>query len=227
MTHKTTGYMYSTRLKYYSATKAARIIACTFMLLLLATPAISIETTLQHITQDCLSDSKSYAPARLSIGTNLLYLAALAPNVTTEYYFAESHWSVSASFTMPWWKKKSKHQYFQIRQYLAEGRYWLHQNDLPQGHFLGCNVHGGVYDLENKKTGYYGEFVGTSLTYGYMYRLSRKLALEFTIGAGYIFTNYEKYVPVDNCYVYQSTHNTHYFGLTKAGISLVWNILYK
>lgn len=43
-------------------------------------------------------------PAYLTIGTNLLYWAALAPNVTAEYYFPDSHWSISGTFTMPWWK---------------------------------------------------------------------------------------------------------------------------
>ena len=166
-------------------------------------------------------------PAYLTIGTNLLYWAALAPNVTAEYYFPDSHWSISGTFTMPWWKRKSKHQYYQIRQYLVEGRYWLNSKPAGRKHFLGANIHGGIYDLENKKTGYYGEFIGTSLTYGYSLNLNGKMSLEFTIGGGYIFTNYDKYLPVDNRYVYQSRHKTHYWGVTKAGITLIWNILYQ
>lgn len=164
-------------------------------------------------------------PALLNVGTNLLYWAALAPNVSVEYYFPKSHWSILGSFTMPWWKRKSKHQYYQIRQYLAEGRYWLNNNASEGGHFLGANIHGGIYDLENRKTGYYGEFIGTSLTYGYKFSLNKKLALEFTVGGGYIFTDYDNYLPIGNCYVYQSSHKTHYWGVTKVGISLVWNIL--
>lgn len=214
-----------TRLTYYPAGVAARIMACSIMLLFLCSTTAHSETTLQSNKQQPPSHTKRDALPRLSTNINLLYLAALAPNVGAEYYFPDSHWSVSAGFTMPWWRRKSKHQFYQIRQYLAEGRYWL--KNTARGHFVGCNVHGGIYDLENRKTGYYGEFVGTSLTYGYVHRLNRKLALEFTLGAGYIFTNYKKYVPIDNCYVYQSTHNTHYWGVTKAGISLVWNILYK
>ena len=167
---------------------------------------------------------KKHSP-RLSVGSNLLYLAALAPNVAAEYYFPNSHWSVSATFTMPWWKRESRHQFYQIRQCLAEGRYWLDKTLSTKGHFLGYNIHGGIYDLENKKTGYYGDFIGTGLTYGYKFNLSKKLALELTAGGGYIFTKYEKYVPMNNCYMYQSTNKTHYWGITKAGVSLVWNIL--
>lgn len=216
-----------TRLKYYSASVAARVMACTLMLLFLAATTVRSETTLQSGKRQTEPDTKYEARPRLSASANLLYLAALAPNVAAEYYFPNNRWSVSASFTMPWWRRKSKHQFYQIRQYLAEARYWLQGTDSHRAHFLGCNVHAGIYDLENKKTGYYGEFAGTSLTYGYKHRLNKRMALELTIGAGYIFTDYEKYVPKDGCYVYQSTHRTHYWGVTKAGVSLVWNILYK
>lgn len=219
--------MYPTRLKYYSASVATRIKVCTLMLLFLAATTVRSEIAPQNSNRQPTPDTKHEARPRLSAATNLLYLAALAPNVAAEYYFPNIHWSVSASFTMPWWRRKSKHQFYQIRQYLAEGRYWLRSTAAHRAHFLGGNVHAGIYDLENKKTGYYGEFAGASLVYGYKHRLNQRMALEFTLGAGYIFTNYEKYVPRDDCYVYQSTHRTHYFGVTKAGVSLVWNILYK
>lgn len=174
------------------------------------------------------SSTKYHRPARLSIGTNLLYLAALAPNVSAEYYFPKNEWSLLATFTMPWWKRESKHQFYQIRQYLVEGRYWFPNASFSKGqHFGGFNIHGGIYDLENKKTGYYGEFLGASLTYGYRLRLNEKMALEFTVAGGYIFTNYDKYTPMDNCYVYLSSNKTHYWGVTKAGVSLVWNIFYQ
>lgn len=197
-----------------------------FFLLMVVTSAFSQTMERKEETPQLRNGySEAARTPRLSIGTNLLYLAALAPNVTAEYYFPDSHWSVSAAFTMPWWKKESKNRFYQIRQYLAEGRYWM--GDSPvKGHFLGYNIHGGLYDLENKRTGYYGEFVGTSLTYGYKFRLNKNLALELSVGGGYIYTNYDKYLPIDGCYMYQSTHNTHYWGVTKAGISLIWNILY-
>lgn len=166
-------------------------------------------------------------PARLSVGTNLVYWGSLAPNIFVEYYFPNNQWSISSTFTMPWWRRKSKHQYYQVRQYLLEGRYWINNISSEKGHFLGANIHGGLYDLENKKKGYYGEFLGASFTYGYKLLLNKRTALEFTIGGGYIYTNYDKYIPIDNCYVYLSTHKTHYWGITKAGVSLVWNILYK
>lgn len=178
----------------------------------------------ENVEQDTVK--KSNNPVRLAVGTNLLYLAALAPNASVEYYFPHSQWSVTGTFTMPWWKRKSQHQYYQIRQYLAEGRYWFHASNHAKRHFVGINVHGGLYDLENKKTGYYGEFVGTSLTYGYRIDLNKKMALELSIGGGYIFTKYDKYLPKYNGYAIQSSHITHYWGVTKASISLVWNIMY-
>lgn len=200
---------------YNSIGTAIKRFFCTIVLLNLISHTVFSETPLRE---------KDHFP-RLSVGSNLLYLAALAPNVAAEYYFQDSHLSVSATFTMPWWKRKSKHQFYQIRQYLAEGRYWLNKIPSAKGHFFGCNIHGGIYDLENKKTGYYGDFIGTSLTYGYRFSLNKKMALELTVGGGYIFSKYDKYVPADKCYMYQSTHKAHYWGITKAGVSLMWNIL--
>lgn len=201
--------------------KKVKIFICLMIFCVFAVRVVNAENVIQKM------ETTNNMPASLTLGTNLLYWAALAPNASVEYYFPDSQWSVAGSFTMPWWKRKSKHQYYQIRQYLAEGRYWVKNNASEGGHFVGLNIHGGLYDLENKKTGYYGEFFGTSLTYGYRLKLNKKLSLEFTIGGGYIFTNYDKYLPEDNCYVYQSTHKTHYWGVTKAGVTLVWNILYK
>lgn len=207
--------------RVYLGNRKVKIFMCLMIFLVFAVKEAYSENVIQK------TETTNNMPASLTLGTNLLYWAALAPNASVEYYFPDSQWSISGSFTMPWWKRKSKHQYYQIRQYLAEGRYWVNKNASEGGHFVGMNIHGGLYDLENKKTGYYGEFIGTSLTYGYRLKLNRKLSLEFTIGGGYIYTNYDKYLPEDNCYVYQSTHKTHYWGVTKAGVTLVWNILYK
>lgn len=209
-----------TKQSYKLESRKVKRFLCTMIFFVFVSTAAYSE----NIEQE--TETTNNMPTSLTIGTNLLYWAALAPNVAAEYYFPDSHWSISGTFTMPWWKRKSKHQYYQIRQYLAEGRYWLNNKSVDGGHFVGANIHGGLYDLENKKTGYYGEFFGTSLTYGYRFSLNRKLSLEFTVGGGYIFTNYDKYLPINNRYVYQSTHKTHYWGLTKAGITLVWNILY-
>ena len=45
-----------------------------------------------------------------------------------------------------------------------------------------------------------------------------------SLGFGYMTGTYYTYKPIDNCYVWQSTKTRHYFGPTKAEVSLVWLI---
>ena len=48
------------------------------------------------------------------------------------------------------------------------------------------------------------------------------LNLDFVIGVGYWGGEYHKYDPVDGCYVWKETLQRHWFGPTKAEVSLVW-----
>ena len=60
--------------------------------------------------------------------------------------------------------------------------------------------------------------------YGYSLPVAYRLNIDFTIAVGYWGGTYYEYTPVDNCYVWQATKERHWFGPTKAEISLVWLI---
>jgi hypothetical protein len=68
-----------------------------------------------------------------------------------------------------------------------------------------------------------GWFVGLGASYGYHWILSRRFSMEFTIGVGYAYLDYEKSRCTD-CKQPLEDLTTHYFGPTKAGISLVYMI---
>lgn len=61
-----------------------------------------------------------------------------------------------------------------------------------------------------------------SLEYGYSLPVGRRLNLDFSIGVGYWGGEYQKYLPKENHYVWTETRQRHWFGPTKAEISLVW-----
>ena len=65
---------------------------------------------------------------------------------------------------------------------------------------------------------------GVGLNYGYSLPVGRRLNIDFSLGFGYMTGTYYTYKPIDNCYVWQSTKTRHYFGPTKAEVSLVWLI---
>ena len=54
--------------------------------------------------------------------------------------------------------------------------------------------------------------------------MARRLNIDFGIGIGYLGGEYKEYKPIDNHYVWQATKKRHWFGPTKAEISLVWLI---
>ena len=51
---------------------------------------------------------------------------------------------------------------------------------------------------------------------------SKRLNLDFSLGLGWIGGQYHEYLPMDDCYVWQSTSRFDYFGPTRLEISLVW-----
>jgi hypothetical protein len=66
-----------------------------------------------------------------------------------------------------------------------------------------------------------GWFVGLGVSYGYHWVLSSRFSMEFTIGLGYIYFDYEK-VRCTDCKQVIGENKTHYFGPTRAGLSLVY-----
>ncbi len=84
------------------------------------------------------------------------------------------------------------------------------------------------YDFQFKGDGYQGKYYGAAgFTYGYSTLLSRHLALEFSLGIGYLTTEYQKYTPYEGSLVWMSSGNYTFIGPTKAKISLVWLITKK
>lgn len=162
-----------------------------------------------------------------ALKNNLLYDVALAPNIEVEVPVSK-HWSVNAEYKCPWWVNSKKNFCYQLLSGGVEGRYWLgdrNHNKLLMGHFLGVYAEGGIYDFQFSGEGYQSDYyVASGLTYGYVRKLARHLSLEFSLGMGYLTTNYRRYASFQEQLVH--TNSGHYRGLalTKAKISLVWLI---
>ena len=160
---------------------------------------------------------------RLALKTNLLYDAILMPSLEIEYRI-DDRWSVAVDGNVAWWKKDSRHKYYQIATITPEGRYWFRTKKPWHGHYIGVFAGGSWYDLENGARGYKGEFLMTGLSYGYMFPIGRSLSLEAGIGIGFLHTTYEEYLPIDGHYVYQQTSRTNWFGPVKVKFSLAWRL---
>lgn len=166
----------------------------------------------------------------LALKNNLLYDLALAPNIEIEIPVGK-RWSVNLEYKSPWWSNSSKEICYQLISGGIESRYWLGNRELHHrlnGHFFGLYAEGGIYDFQFKGNGYQGKYYGAAgFTYGYSTSVSRHLALEFSLGIGYLTTEYQKYTPYEGSLVWMSSGNYTFIGPTKAKISLVWVITKK
>lgn len=172
----------------------------------------------------CTPEEKPSKPLhRLALKTNLLYDAVLMPSLEVEYRI-DNRWSVNLEGEVAWWSRKNRHKYYQIATISPEARYWFGTKKPWHGHYVGAFVGGSWYDLENGGRGYKGELVMTGLSYGYMFPVGRNLSFEAGIGVGFLHTQYEEYLPIDGCYVYQQTSRTNYFGPVKLKFALVWRL---
>ena len=172
-----------------------------------------------------------------ALKTNLLFDAVSLINVEIEVPIGK-RWSIAGEWIFPWWnwdngKADSKRNRLQMLNGNLEGRYWFgNRNERPQltGWFAGVYVGGGLYDLEYDKKGVQGEyFVVSGLTGGYAHTINKSgsLRMEYSLGVGYISSNYNKY---NSCFNANDEWNaipgeqgtSSYVGPTKAKVSLVW-----
>ena len=166
----------------------------------------------------------------LAVKNNLLYDLALAPNIEVEIPMGK-RWSLNTEYKCPWWLN-SKHDFcYQLLSGGMEGRCWLgnrQKRDRLTGHFIGLYAEGGIYDFQLRGDGYQGKYYGAAgVTYGYARQLARHFSLEFSLGIGYLTTEYKKYTPYEGDIIWTNSGRYNFIGPTKAKVSLVWLITTK
>lgn len=177
------------------------------------------------VPQDNTEVGNGGKPFFMAVKTNLLYDAALVPNVGLEFYLGKG-WSVCGDWMYAWWSKDAKHRYWRVYGGELEVRKYFGRKaaEKPlQGHHLGVYAQGLTYDFETGGKGYLSDFgYGVGVEYGYSLPVAKRLNIDFGLGVGYGGGKYKVYDPEDGCYVYKETKKRRWFGPTKAEISLVW-----
>ncbi len=171
-------------------------------------------------------------PIRFDVKSNLLFDVATVLNVGAEVPIG-NRWSVAGDYIFPWWVSSDNANALQVMAGELEGRYWFGSPELrsarPQltGWFAGLYAGGGLYDFQRNGNGYQGEFfLAAGLSGGYAHTINRSgnLRMEYSLGVGYLETNYRYYeAKEDNQFlVWQHDGRYSWFGPTKAKVSLVW-----
>lgn len=164
-------------------------------------------------------------PFYWALKTNMLYDAALVPNIGMEVYLGKG-FSVNANWMYAWWRNDPKHDYWRIYGGEIGVRKYLGRRAAEKplsGHHVGLFFDGFTYDFEFGERGNLSNFSwATGLEYGYSLPIARRLNLDFGLGIGYLGGKYKVYDPMDGCYVWKMTKQRRWFGPIKAEISLVW-----
>ena len=175
---------------------------------------------------------KSRRRPLFAVKTNLLFDAALMPNIELEVPIGK-RWSLNGEYMFPWWLINDDRYCLQILMGGLEVRYRPGKRsgrDVLTGHFIGLYAGGGKYDLQWDKNGYQGEFfIAAGVSYGYAHSIARNLRLEYNIGIGMLRTDYRHYHSRDNhrTLLWQENGEYTWLGPTKLKISLVWLITGK
>jgi len=180
----------------------------------------------------------------LALKSNLLYDALSWVNFSVEVPIGEK-FSALYYHQFPWWRwGKANNEYcMRFLSIGAEGRWWFKpmprektekriKRDKLMGHFVGVYAESGKYDFERKRDiCYQGEFWSTGLSYGYAMPIGKRLNLELSVSMGYASIAYRGYTPSEDYEILwrdpEKVGRWHYFGPTKAQVSLVLPFIVK
>ena len=166
------------------------------------------------------------------IKNNLLYDATTTPNLSLEFGLNKKQtFDVQVGFN-PFDLDKAANKKFKHIAIQPEWRYWMCERF--NGLFFGIHAHAGRFNVSNmkfpggifhtlEKHRYEGWFVGAGVGLGYQLVLNRRWSLEAEVGAGYAYLDYDKY-RCNTCGNLEASKTKDYFGLTKAGLSVVYVI---
>lgn len=164
----------------------------------------------------------------IGIAANGLLWAGLVPNLGLKIH-VKGPWSVGIDGMYAAWSRPGRHRYYRIKGGNIALNYRLNTpepNNSFTGHHLGLYASLLCYDLQFGGRGVlsdkYNYAVG--LSYTWSLPLTRRLNLDLSVGAGYLWGRYEKHRPIDDHDVWTATRRIGWFGPTQAGVSLVWNI---
>lgn len=161
----------------------------------------------------------------VAVKTNLLYDATTTLNLGFEFGLGK-RWTMDLSGNYnPWKFGKYRLKHWLIQ---PEFRYWFCEKF--NGHFIGLHGHyaeynvGGLFFNDNMRNNrYQGHLYGAGISYGYQWVLNNRWNLGATIGVGYARLKDDKY-PRAVCGEKIRTESHNYWGVTKAGVTIVYII---
>lgn len=167
----------------------------------------------------------------VAVKTNMLYNAVTAPNIEYETIL-NNRWSLAIEGIGSAWDYNASNKLHIMAGFL-ELRYALgvrRPERRLEGFYLGVYVGYADMDICYKSKGYRGNIIiPEGFSVGYSHRISRHIALEYSIGCSYIIGDINKYDIVkvgneDNNYIEipRKSSDVNRISVTKAKVSISW-----
>jgi hypothetical protein len=138
---------------------------------------------------------------KIAVKTNLLYDAMSIPSLGAEV-------AVGDHYTLSLMGSYDPIRYGNVKwknfSYQPEIRFWFHR--AFTGPYMGMNVSGGGMNIDKLHIGglygkhRQGHFIGAGLNVGYNLILSPHCSFDFSLGADFVHTKYDRYREGDNPY---------------------------
>ena len=156
----------------------------------------------------------------LSLRANLLRWATLTPDLGLEWRVSPS-WGILVNGSWTSWSWNDKDRRYALWEVMPEVRRYMGKEKRG---YLGAMYKAGQFNYKFSATGKQGDLMGGGITGGYQLRLNKALALDFTLGLGYLNADTERYYVTDGVRVRSGNETKHWIGPINAGVTLVWKI---
>lgn len=175
------------------------------------------ELTFDKDSKERKSLSDTY---HLALRANLLRWATLTADLGIEWRINGSVGIVADGTYASWaWKHDSRR--YALWEVNPEVRWYLGRK---KNCYVGAMFKAGAFNFRFSDAGKQGDLLGGGITGGYMLELCDSLALDFSLGVGYVRAGCDSYSVIDGIRFRDGESTKNWWGPAKVGVTLVWKI---
>lgn len=174
-------------------------------------------------------DIETHVPYQC-LKVNAVGLGMLVGNISWEYRFAP-RWSLALPFYFSGWNYFAENRKFRCLFFQPEFRYWLKSGE-GRDWFVGLHLGTGFYNVALPDWDYrIQDYEGASpafnagVSIGYRHNLSQSgnWKMEYSLGAGYAYTHFDRWLNIPNGAHYNS-ESKHLLIIDQVNISVIYRL---
>lgn len=169
-------------------------------------------------TEEAFEERPRTKKGRFALRTNLLRWATLTPDAGIEWHLSPAvSVAVNGSYTS--WTWQGKERRYALWELLPEVRWYPGRSRRC---YVGAMFHVGAFNYKLSAMGKMGDLTGGGITGGYRLPVGRRLAFDFSAGAGCTHVEYDKYDVEENMRIRRGSASKNYWGVNHLTVGLVW-----